>query len=82
MTQPFAAMAKGFDHRLDIEVARKEDLRFTCPEDAELFATAQYMAYYVPHAVLPEEGDMYSVKEAVLPPPAAVFYINSMPGEG
>lgn len=73
-----------FDHSLDNYVGRKEDLRFVEQQDAEDFATAQYQGYCIPHAVVPDEAGMFQVKEVMGVPTdeSAVFFINSMPGEG
>jgi hypothetical protein len=87
VTRVFADHAPAFDHRLDNYIGEKKDLRFARQEDAEVFATCQYMAYGMPHSVLLRSDDMYMVVEDINPQipgsdHTVVFHINSMPGEG
>jgi hypothetical protein len=78
-----------FDHRLDNQITRKEDLRFHEQETAEDFATAQYCIDFIPRSViLGATGKLMVLEspeprlEGYIPHPDEVFYINSTPGEG
>lgn len=72
-----------FDHRLDNQVTRKDDLRFPEQDSAEEFATAQYLTDYVPRSVIRGLTGLYMVLESpsprglgYAPHPNEVFYIN------
>lgn len=73
-----------FDHRLDNQITRKEDLRFVDQETAEDFATSQYLTDFIPRSVI--LGAMGKLRVLENPThvehPQEVFYINSTPCEG
>jgi hypothetical protein len=73
-----------FDHRLDNQIVKKEDLRFHEQETAEDFATTQYLADFVPRSVIRGVSGLHLVLENPehVSHPNEVFYINSMPCEG
>lgn len=73
-----------FDHRIDNQIVKKEDLRFHSQDTAEEFATSQYLTDFIPRSVIVGISGLLWVLENPehVPHPNEVFYINSTPGEG
>lgn len=73
-----------FDHRVDNQIVKKEDLRFHSQDVAEDFATAQYLTDAIPRSVILGATGLHLVLEnpAHVDHPNEVFYINSAPVEG
>lgn len=73
-----------FDHRVDNQIVKKEDLRFHSQEVAEEFATAQYFFDFIPRSVIVGVSGLHLVLENPehVEHPKEVFYISSAPGEG
>jgi hypothetical protein len=74
----------AFDHRIDNQIIKKEDLRFHDPDTAEEFATSQYLTDFIPRSVILGATGLHMVLENPehIPHPSEVFYIDSTPGEG
>lgn len=74
----------AFDHRIDNQIVKKEDLRFHEKDTAEEFATSQYLMDFIPRSVILGVSGLHLVLENPdhVPHPNEVFYINSTPGEG
>lgn len=78
-----------FDHRIDNQIVKKEDLRFYEQDTAEDFAIAQYGMDFIPRSVVRGVAGRMMIlespeprEEGYIPHPNEVFYINSTPGEG
>jgi len=78
-----------FDHRLDNQIVKKEDLRFHSAETAADFATSEYMTDFIPRSVIQGFSGLHMIIECphprprgYVPHPRETFYINSVPGEG
>lgn len=88
LVMPRFSQYSTFDHRIDNQVIKKEDLRFHDQGTAEEFATAQYSADSIPRSVILGLSGLHIVLESpyprgldYTPHPREVFYINSMNGE-
>jgi methyl coenzyme M reductase alpha subunit len=86
---PLFSQYTAFDHRIDNQIIKKEDLRFHDEGSAAEFATTQYLSDFIPRSVIVGMTGLHMVVESphprlegYIPHPREVFYINSTPGEG
>lgn len=81
--------AMVLDHRLDNQIVKKEDLRFSEQNTAEDYATSEFDIDRIPRSVIQKLDGLFMVleapnerKEGFIPPPSEVFYISSNQAEG